>query len=74
MSRYKFGEIFQQLKNEMLTPKRQIRVNGITFGPGVNFGKGVSFSGVDFIEHQGKDIAAEEQADGVLVIKGIYND
>jgi len=71
MRRYNFWDIFQLLPNGALTPKRQIHVNGITFGPGVSFGSGVSFGGVDFKQYQGKDIAAEEQ-NGILIIKGIY--
>ena len=71
MTRYKFSDVFQVLPNGALTPKRQIHVNGITFGPGVSFGSGVSFGGVDFTQYQGKDIGAEEQNE-TLIIKGVY--
>ena len=75
MLRYKFWDIFQRTDDEdnMLTPKRKIYVNGITFGPGVAFGKGVVFGGIDFTENQGKDIAGEERA-GIVIIKGIYRE
>ena len=46
--RYKFLDIFQENTDGSLTPKRQVHVNGVTFGPGVNFQKGVAFGGIDF--------------------------
>ncbi len=69
--RYKFLEIFQENTDGSLTPKRQIHVNGITFGPGVNFQKGVAFGGIDFHLYKYWDIAAEDQ-NGVLTIKGFF--
>jgi len=70
--RYKFLDIFQENADGSLTPKRQIYVNGVTFGPGgVTFQNGVAFGGVNFHLYKYWDIAAEEQ-NGVLVIKGFY--
>ena len=71
MQRYKFLDIFQENTDSSLTPKRQIHINGISFGPGVNFQKGVAFGGIDFHLYKYWDIAGEEK-DGVLDIKGFY--
>lgn len=71
MNRYPFDAIFQTNPDGSLSPKKVIRVNSITIGPGVSFGHGVSFGGVDFTTYRRFDIAAED-SDGVLVIKGFY--
>jgi|GEM_PF-1508716 len=70
--RYKFSELFQKNANGSLMPKRVIQVNGITFGPGVSFGQGVDFGGVNLFQYQLNDVAVEEN-NGVLTIKGFYN-
>ena len=69
--RYKFLEVFTENPDGSLTPKRQIFVNGISFGPGVIFQKGVAFGGIDFHLYKYWDISGEEEG-GVLVIKGFY--
>ena len=46
--RFKFLDIFQENNDGTLTPKKQILVNGISFGPNVVFQKDVTFGGVDF--------------------------
>jgi len=46
MKRFKFYDLFHELPNGSLTPKREIIINGISFGPGVLFTRGVSFGGV----------------------------
>lgn len=70
--RYKFLEIFQESPDGSLSPKVQIEVNGVSFGPGVAFQKGVVFGGVDFYLYKYIDIAAIEQENGVLKIEGFY--
>ncbi|MFZ2205227.1 MAG: hypothetical protein WAV23_01405 [Minisyncoccia bacterium] len=69
--RYNFLDIFTENSDGSLTPKRQIFVNGISFGPGVVFQKGVAFGGIDFHLYKYWDIAVDEK-DGVLNIKGFY--
>ncbi len=71
-NRYKFWEIFQELPDGSLSPKVQIEVNGIFFGPGVVFQKGVVFGGVDFYLYKSREIAATEQENGILKIEGFY--
>jgi hypothetical protein len=66
---YKFLDVFQENADGSLTPKRQIHVNGITFGPGVNFQKGVAFGGIDFHLYKYWDIVGQEQ-NGALNITG----
>ena len=70
--RYKFLDIFQESPDGSLSPKIQIEVNGVSFGPGVAFQKGVAFGGVDFHLYKHIDIAAIEQENGVLKIVGFY--
>jgi hypothetical protein len=71
VDRYRFDAIFLTNPDGSLSPRRVIRVNNVTIGPGVSFGHGVSFGGVDFTAYRNFDIAAED-TDGVLVIKGFY--
>ena len=66
---YKFLDIFQENSDGSLTPKRQISVNGIIFGPGATFQKGVAFGGVDFHLYKYWDIRGIEQG-GALNITG----
>ena len=69
--RYKFLDIFKENSDGSLTPKKQIHVNGVNFGPGVNFQKGVAFGGIDFHLYKYWDIEVEDK-DGILDIKGFY--
>lgn len=71
MNKFKFLDVFQENPDGSLTPKRQIHVNGISFGPGVVFQKGVAFGGIDFHLYKYWDISGEEQ-NGYLNIKGFY--
>ncbi len=71
--RLHFWNLFELNSNGSLTPRKTIRVGGITFGPGVSFSKGVLFSGIDFFKYSNNDIAAVEK-DGILEIKGFYSD
>jgi hypothetical protein len=68
-NRYKFLDVFQENTDGSLTPKRQIFVNGISFGPSTIFQKGVAFGGIDFHLYKYWDITGTEQ-DGVLNITG----
>ncbi len=72
MQRYKFLDVFQENPDGSLTPRRQIHINGISFGPGVTFQKGVAFGGIDFHLYKYFDIAGHEEG-GVLIIQGFYN-
>lgn len=71
MQQFPFNEIFSELPNGMLTPRRVININGITIGPGVSFGPGTSFGGMDFFKIKGRILAGEEQG-GIITIKGYY--
>ncbi len=73
-TRYKFDDIFQELPDGSLTPKRPIEINGIMFGPGTFFQKGVVFGGIDFHLYKGRDIAIIKQpnSDGPLKFGGFY--
>lgn len=69
--RYQFNEIFTEKSGGTLSPTRQIRVGGVSFGPGVSFGAGAAFGGVNFHQYKGHEIEADDE-DGILVIKAIY--
>lgn len=70
--RYKFLDVFQELTDGSLSPKMQIEINGVRFGPGVVFQKGVAFGGVDFHLYKYLDIAIEKSNDGTSKIIGFY--
>lgn len=70
---FEFLEIFQELNDGGLSPKRRIEVNGVQFGPGVIFQKGVTLGGVDFHLYKYRRISAENLSDGVLRIIGFYS-
>ena len=69
--RFKFLDVFKENNDGSLTPKKQIHVNGITFGPGTTFQKGVAFGGIDFHLYKYWDIAGNED-NGVLTINGFF--
>jgi len=74
MTRYRFGDIFQENPDGSLTLLKKIDVNGVIFDPTVariSFGPGLNISGVNFHLFKYLDIAAEEQ-NGTLVIQGFY--
>lgn len=71
VKRFEFYDVFGQNADGSLSPKRQINLNGISFGPGVAFSRGVIFGGVDIFQFLGRPIAALEE-NGVLIIKGYY--
>jgi len=71
-TRYKFTDIFQESSDGALSPKKQIEVNGVVFGQGINFQKGVAFGGIDFHLFKYRDIAAIEKEGDVLEIVGFY--
>jgi hypothetical protein len=70
--RYQFNQVFTENRNgDTLSPTRQIRVGGVSFGPGVSFGANAAFGGVNFHQYKGHELEADDE-DGVLVIKAIY--
>lgn len=69
--KYQFNQIFRENPDGTLSPIMQIRVGGVSFGPGVTFGPSVTFSSINFFDFKGHELEADEE-DGVLVIKGIY--
>lgn len=71
MKRLKFLDVFQENPDGSLTPRIQIHVNGISFGPGIIFQKGVAFGGIDFHLYKYWDISGEE-LNGYFNIKGFY--
>lgn len=74
IQKFRFYDIFQRNEDGSLTPRRTLRIGGVTFGPGVSFSRGVSFSGIDIFQYQGLDIAGIDlEGEGILEIRGFYN-
>lgn len=69
MTRYEFFDVFQLNPDGSLSPRRPIRINGVTFNQGVSFGRGVLFGGINIFDYYGLPITGEEH-DGVLIIQG----
>ena len=69
--RYQFNEVFTENSDGTLSPTRQIRVGGVSFGPGVSFGSGAAFASINFHQYKNHDLEADDE-DGILVIKAIY--
>lgn len=69
--RYKFNDIFRENEDGTLSPVRQVRIGGVSFGPTVSFGPNAAFASINFHQYKGHDLEADEE-DGVLVIQGIY--
>ena len=55
-----------------MSPRVEVEINGVTFGPGMVFQKGVAFGGVDFYLYKYFDIAVEEQSNSIFKIVGFY--
>lgn len=66
-----FNDIFNEAEDGTLEPKVRVRINSVSFGPGVKIGKGVAFGGIDLHLYKGYDLATEKQ-NGIVVIKGVY--
>lgn len=69
--RVPFSEVFA-IQNGAITPRHVVRVGGVQMGPGVAFGGGVSFGGLDIASIAGRDLEVEQDAGGVVTIKGHY--
>lgn len=68
--RINFNRLFV-VQNDMVSPKANVEINGVTMGPGVSFGGGVSFDNVDLTQFIGKDLEVDE-INGVYHIRGVY--
>lgn len=69
--RERFNTIFNETEDGTLEPRVQVKINGVTFGPGVKIGKGVAFGGIDLHLYKNYDLAVEKK-NGIVVIKGVY--
>lgn len=72
MARVTFDSIFIRHQDGSLEPRQQIRVGGVTIGPGIRFNN-TFFGGLNFSDPQllGHDL--EIQTDnGIVVVVGVY--
>lgn len=69
--RYEFNQVFKENPDGTLSPLRQIRVGGVTLGPGLSFGPIAAFGGVNFHQFKGHVIEADDK-NGILVINAIF--
>jgi hypothetical protein len=70
--RVKFSDIFE-IRNGSITPRVVVRIGGVQMGPGVSFGTGVSFGGLDLASVAGRDLEVDQNTNGVVIIKGVYD-
>lgn len=70
--RISFDEVFQTNPDGTMSPRGVVKIGGVTMSPGVAFTSGVSFSGVDIATYEGHALEVEQEADGIVVVKGIY--
>ncbi len=70
--RASFDQVFQTNPNGRITPRSAVRIGSVTVEPSVSFTRGVSFSGVDIADYEGHDLEVEQQADGTVVVNGVY--
>lgn len=72
MARVTFDSIFIRHTDGTLEPRQQIRVGGVTLGPGVRFSN-TFFGGVNFSDPQllGHDLEIQTTS-GVVIISGVY--
>ena len=71
--RKKFQEIFKINDSGTLTPKKSVRIGSTIISPAVTFGRKAIFNGLNFFDVKGLDMEVEEK-EGILVVKGFYND
>lgn len=69
--RVRYDEVFT-VQNGVSTPRHVVRIGGVQMGPGVAFGGGVSMGGFDMATMQGRDLEVDQDAQGVVTIKGHY--
>jgi len=69
--RYQFNDVFTENADDTLSPVRQIRIGGVSFGSNVSFSPGAGLAGIDLYQYKGHELEADDE-DGVLVIKAIY--
>ena len=69
--RVSYSDLFAVGADGSVSPRVQVRINGVMMGPGVAFGRGVQFGGVDLAALRGKDLEVDVQ-NGVHVIEGHY--
>lgn len=70
MARVPFNSVFIE-EGGKLRPLQQVRIGGVSFGPGVSISSGVIIGGIDLAQFTGNDLEIETEGN-TIVIKGIY--
>lgn len=70
--RVSFNELFRNNGDGSFTPKKVVKIGGVTMRPEVFFRCGEPFCGVDLVQYLERDINIEETHDGIIEIKGVY--
>lgn len=75
MARYSFSDVFLTKPDGSLEPRIQVRINGVTFGPGVTFQEGVLFGGVNIFKYRSSDVEGDyDEQSNLIVITAFYED
>lgn len=69
--RYQFNQIFRENPDGSLSAVRQLRVGGVTFGPGISIGQNAVLGGINFYQYKDHEFETEDE-NGILIIKAIY--
>ena len=69
--RMRFDDVFRENADGSYSPRRTVRMEKVTLGPGVSFTPAVEFCGVDIASYAGQDLEVEKHPDGTVEIKGI---
>lgn len=71
MARVTFESLFITHPDGTVEPRQQVRIGGVTIGPGILFTRGVGWGGIDITQFIGHDLEITTDG-GVVVITGIY--
>ena len=66
-----FWKIFEYSVNDVLIPKKDIGIGGLTIFKGYGIGRGITFCGIDLFQYIGHYLEVKKYK-GVYRIRGIY--
>lgn len=70
--RVSFNELFQHNGDGSFTPRKVVKIGGVTMRPEVFFRCGEPFCGVDLIQFIERDINIEQTEEDIIEVIGVY--